>query len=96
MVAVGISTDFTVIAELPPVSLISRRLNLVGSCVGTPKNVEEALGFAACGLPRPISTFGILNYVNDLLTKMNREKVAGRPVIKISTKAVELRRIPEE
>jgi alcohol dehydrogenase, propanol-preferring len=50
MVAVGLPKDPTVLAGAPLVMLCLRKLNIVGSVVGTPKDVEEALGFTARGL----------------------------------------------
>lgn len=50
MVAVGLPKDPTVVAGAPPLLLCLRKLNIVGSVVGTLKDVEEALDFTARGL----------------------------------------------
>jgi propanol-preferring alcohol dehydrogenase len=50
VVAVGLPKDSSVIAGAPPVMLAMRRLQVVGSVVGTLKEVEEALDFTARGL----------------------------------------------
>lgn len=50
VVAVGLPKDPTVLAGAPPIMLCLRRLNVVGSVVGTLKDVEEALDFTARGL----------------------------------------------
>lgn len=41
-----------------------RKLNIVGSVVGTLKDVEEALAFTARGLVHPILTKGTLHDVD--------------------------------
>lgn len=50
VVAVGLPKDPTVLAGAPPIMLCLRKLNIVGSVVGTLKDVEEALDFTARGL----------------------------------------------
>ena len=50
MVAVGLPKDPTVLAGAPPIMLCLKKLNIVGSVVGTLKDVEEALDFTARGL----------------------------------------------
>ncbi len=50
VVAVGLPKDPTVLAGAPPLMLCLRKLNIVGSVVGTLKDVEEALDFTARGL----------------------------------------------
>ena len=50
MVAVGLPKDPTVIAGAPPLMLALKRLDIVGSVVGTLKDVEEALDFTSRGL----------------------------------------------
>jgi alcohol dehydrogenase, propanol-preferring len=47
MVAVGLPKDPTVIAGAPPLKMCLNKLNVVGSVVGTLKDVEEALDFTA-------------------------------------------------
>lgn len=50
VVAVGLPKDENVLAGAPPIMMCLRRLNIVGSVVGTLKDVEEALDFTARGL----------------------------------------------
>lgn len=50
VVAVGLPKDPTVLAGAPPIMLCLKKLNVVGSVVGTLKDVEEALDFTARGL----------------------------------------------
>jgi len=50
VVAVGLPKDPTVLAGAPPLMMCLRKLNVVGSVVGTLKDVEEALDFTARGL----------------------------------------------
>ena len=50
VVAVGLPKDPTVLAGAPPLLLCLKKLNIVGSVVGTLKDVEEALDFTARGL----------------------------------------------
>jgi propanol-preferring alcohol dehydrogenase len=47
MVAVGLPKDPSVVAGAPPLMLALKRLQVVGSVVGTLKDVEEALDFTA-------------------------------------------------
>ena len=50
MVAVGLPKDPVVIAGTLPLMLALKRLQIVGSVVGTLKDVEEALDFTVRGL----------------------------------------------
>jgi propanol-preferring alcohol dehydrogenase len=50
VVAVGLPKDPTVLAGAPPLLLCLKKLNIVGSVVGTLKDVEEALDFTSRGL----------------------------------------------
>lgn len=83
MVCVGIPKDPTIMAG-PPVLLIAKRLTIVGSLIGTLKDVDEALDFTARGLVHPVLTHGSLHDLNSLCAKMHEGKIAGRAVIKIS------------
>lgn len=49
-VVVGLPKDPTVVAGAPPIMMALKRLNIVGSVVGSLKDVEEALDFTARGL----------------------------------------------
>jgi len=50
MVGVGLPADASVRSGPPPIMLALRRLNVVGSVVGTLKEVEDCLDFTARGL----------------------------------------------
>lgn len=50
VVVVGLPKDPSVLAGAPPIMMALKRLNIVGSVVGTLKDVEEALDFTARGL----------------------------------------------
>lgn len=52
VVAVGLPQDSTIIVGCAPMTMVLRRLNVVGSVVGSLKDVEEALDFTARGLVR--------------------------------------------
>jgi propanol-preferring alcohol dehydrogenase len=64
MVAVGLPKDPSVVAGAPPLMLALKRLQVVGSVVGTLKDVEEALDFTARGLVHvsPSSIYNLLYY----------------------------------
>lgn len=47
VVVVGLPKDATVVAGAPPIMMALKRLNIVGSVVGSLKDVEEALDFTA-------------------------------------------------
>ena len=49
---IDFTKDPTVVAGAPPLLLCLKKLNIVGSVVGTLKDVEEALDFTARGLVR--------------------------------------------
>ena len=84
VVAVGLPKDATVVAGAPPIVLALRRLNIVGSVVGTLKDVEEALDFTARGLVHPILTKGTLEDVDKYCELMNAGKLPGRAVLKVN------------
>ncbi|KAH9222073.1 hypothetical protein DL95DRAFT_510188 [Leptodontidium sp. 2 PMI_412] len=83
MVAVGLPNDPTVMTGLPIVVCL-RKLNIVGSVVGTLKDVEEALDFTARGLVYLILTKGILKDVDKFCQLMIAETLAGMAVLKVS------------
>jgi propanol-preferring alcohol dehydrogenase len=85
MVCVGLPKDPTVIAGAVPIVMCLKKLNVVGSVVGTLKDVEEALDFTARGLVKPILTHGGLEDIDRFCQDMNAGKLAGRAVIKIAT-----------
>lgn len=71
-------------AGAPPIMVALRKLNIVGSVVGTLKDVEEALDFTARGLVHPILTKGTLKDVDRFCDLMAQGKLAGRAVLKIA------------
>lgn len=80
----GLPNDPTVIAGAPPIVLCLRKLNVVGSVVGTLKDVEEALDFTARDLVHPILTKGTLQDVDKFCQLMIAGKLAGRAVLKVA------------
>ena len=84
VVAVGLPKDPTVVAGAPPILLALKRLDVVGSVVGTLKDVEEALDFTARGLVHPILTKGDLSELDKYMDMMIAGKLAGRAVLKVS------------
>ncbi|KAH7076120.1 chaperonin 10-like protein [Paraphoma chrysanthemicola] len=84
MVCVGLPKDPTVIAGANPIMMCLKKLNVVGSVVGTLKDVEEALDFTARGLVHPILTHGRLEDINKFCDDMNQGKLVGRAVIRIA------------
>jgi propanol-preferring alcohol dehydrogenase len=84
MVCVGLPKDPTVIAGADPMTMCLKKLNIVGSVVGTMKDVEEALEFTARGLVKPILTHGGMEDINRFCADMNAGKLVGRAVIKIA------------
>ncbi|KAF3037533.1 hypothetical protein E8E12_008229 [Didymella heteroderae] len=84
MVCVGLPKDTSVIAGAHPIMMCMKKLNVVGSVVGTLKECDEALDFTARGLVRPILTHGGLEDINRFCEEMNAGKLVGRAVIKIA------------
>ncbi|OCK79804.1 alcohol dehydrogenase [Lepidopterella palustris CBS 459.81] len=84
MVAVGLPKDPKILAGAPPLLLCLRKLNIVGSVVGTLKDVEEALDFTARGLVHPILTMGKLEDLDRLCSDMIAGKLAGRACLKVA------------
>ena len=84
VVAVGITTDPTVLAGAPPTILTIRRLNIVGTVTGGLKEVDEALDFVARGLVKPVLIHGTLHDIDEMFDKMGAGQLAGRAVIKVS------------
>ncbi|KIV94404.1 hypothetical protein, variant [Exophiala mesophila] len=72
VVAVGLPHDPTVVAGAPPVMLCMKRLNVVGSVVGTLKDVEEALDFTARGLVH-VRTHPLFSFILTLSYRLVRE-----------------------
>ncbi|KAF1847422.1 GroES-like protein [Cucurbitaria berberidis CBS 394.84] len=84
MVCVGLPNDPTIIAGAHPIVMCLRKLNVVGSVVGTLKDVEEALDFTARGLVHPILTQGGLEDIHRFCKDINAGRLVGRAVIKIA------------
>jgi propanol-preferring alcohol dehydrogenase len=61
-----------------------KRLNIVGSLVGTKKEAEEALDFTARGLAHPVLTRGTLHDVDKLCDLLAAGKISGRVVLRVS------------
>jgi len=85
LVAVGLPKDPTVVAGAPPIMLALKRLNIVGSVVGTLKDVEEALDFTARGLVHPILNKGELKDLDHYCHLMMEGKLSGRAVLRVSS-----------
>jgi propanol-preferring alcohol dehydrogenase len=84
MVCVGLPKDGTIIAGAAPIAMCLKSLEVVGSVVGTKKDVEEALDFTARGLVHPILTHGTLEDLNDFCHRMQEGKLVGRAVLKVA------------
>jgi propanol-preferring alcohol dehydrogenase len=84
MVCVGLPKDNSIIAGASPILMCLKKLNIVGSVVGTLKDVEEALEFTARGVVKPILTHGGMEDIDRFCADMNAGKLAGRAVIKIA------------
>lgn len=84
MVCVGLPQDPTVIAGAPPLLMCLKKLDVVGSVVGTLKDVEEALDFTARGLVHPVLTRGGLEDLNRFCSDMSAGKLPGRAVVKVA------------
>lgn len=70
VVVVGLPKDTSVIAGAPPVMMALRRLNFVGSVVGSLRDVEEALDFTARGQVKPILSKGKLSDLDEFMEKV--------------------------
>ncbi|KAK7418293.1 hypothetical protein QQX98_004078 [Neonectria punicea] len=79
IVAMGLPKDLSVVAGTPPMLLVGKRLNVVGSMVGSLQEADEALDFTARGLP--IISKGKLEDLDEWLVKMQRGQIAGRAVL---------------
>jgi propanol-preferring alcohol dehydrogenase len=76
--------DGTILAGAMPVFLIAKDIAIVGSAVGTKKDVDEALDFTARGLVHPILTHGTLHDLNDFIHRMKEGTLTGRAVLKVA------------
>lgn len=84
VVVVGLPKDPTVLAGAPPILMALKKLNIVGSVVGTLKDVEEALDFTARGLVHPILSKGKLEDLDEFMKKMQAGQLAGRAVLQVA------------
>lgn len=84
VVAVGLPKDPTVVAGAPPIMMAMKRLNVVGSVVGSLKDVEEALDFTARDLVHPILTRGKLTDLDEYMDKMSKGQLPGRAVLQVA------------
>lgn len=84
MVAVGLPPDPTVLAGAPPMLMCLKKLSIVGSVVGSLKDVEECLDFTARGLVHPILTHGKLEDLDKFCDQMIKGNLPGRAVLKIA------------
>lgn len=84
MVCVGLPKDHTIVAGLPPLIMCLKSMEIVGSVVGTKRDVEEALDFTARGLVHPIITKGRLEDLNHFCEQMIAGKLPGRAVVQVA------------
>ncbi|KAF2742657.1 alcohol dehydrogenase [Sporormia fimetaria CBS 119925] len=84
VVCVGLPKDASVVAGAPPVMMCMKRLNVVGSVVGTLQDVKETLDLTARGLVHPILTHGGLDDIGKFCDELDQGKLAGRAVIKVA------------
>ena len=82
---VGLPKDLSVVAGAHPLMMCMKKLNIVGSVVGTLKECDEALEFTARGLVRPILTYDGLEDINRFCEEMDAGRLVGRAVIKIAS-----------
>ncbi|KAJ4178360.1 hypothetical protein NW767_014882 [Fusarium falciforme] len=85
MVALAIPRYPTVVAGSSAAIVSGKRLNIVGSLVGTKKEAEEALDFTARGLIHPVLTKGTLGDVDKFCDLLEAGQIPGRVVLKVST-----------
>ncbi|KEZ76308.1 alcohol dehydrogenase [Salinisphaera hydrothermalis C41B8] len=70
--------------KTPIFDVVLKRLTIRGSIVGTRKDMEEAIAFAADGQVRPHIHETRLDRVNDVFAELEAGKVDGRMVIRMS------------
>ncbi|KKY29193.1 putative alcohol dehydrogenase [Phaeomoniella chlamydospora] len=71
--------------QISPMEMVVRSLTVVGSSVGTAKELQELLQMASEGTVVPhFIVFG-LEEVGDVIVKLERSGVAGRVVLRISS-----------
>jgi alcohol dehydrogenase, propanol-preferring len=65
----------------PIFDLVLNRITIRGSIVGTRKDLEEAIEFAAEGKVKPIVTVEPLDDINDIFARLKAGRVDGRIVV---------------
>ena len=85
MVCVALPKDASIIAGASPALLCMKALKVVGSLVGTRRDVDEALQWTARGLVKPILSHGTIEDINGFCEKMEKGDLVGRAVIKIAS-----------
>ncbi|UPL00882.1 hypothetical protein LCI18_011816 [Fusarium solani-melongenae] len=83
--ALAIPRSPTVVAGSSAAVVSGKRLNIVGSLVGTKKEAEEALDFTARGLVHPVLTKGTLGDVDKFCDLLEAGQIHGRVVLKVSS-----------
>lgn len=69
--------------DLPIFETVLKRITVRGSIVGTRKDLQEAIEFAAEGKVKANVTSAKLSEVNDVLDKMKKNQIEGRMVLEI-------------
>ncbi|MGL4818736.1 MAG: alcohol dehydrogenase AdhP [Bacilli bacterium] len=67
--------------EIPIFDTVLNAVNVVGSIVGTRKDLKETLQFAAEGKVKPIITTKKLEDINEIFDDMHHGKITGRVVL---------------
>ncbi|RFU35029.1 hypothetical protein B7463_g1265, partial [Scytalidium lignicola] len=82
IVVAGLPKDLVVLADAQPWIMTNRRLNIVGSIVGSLKDVEEALDFTARGLVHATTVMPWrLEDLDAFIKKMQTDQLAGQGVL---------------
>jgi propanol-preferring alcohol dehydrogenase len=69
--------------EVPILNLVTRRLTIRGSIVGTRKDLQEALQFAGEGKVKCIIETAPLAKANDVFNRLRAGEINGRVVLKV-------------
>jgi propanol-preferring alcohol dehydrogenase len=69
---------------VPVFELVLKGISVIGSIVGTRKDLEETLDLAARGLVRCKYTVEPLEAANDIFARMEAGKIDGRVVMRIA------------
>jgi propanol-preferring alcohol dehydrogenase len=69
---------------IPIFELVLRGISVIGSIVGTRKDLEEALALAARGLVHCNYTTAALEDINDVFAQMKAGRIDGRIVLRLS------------